>query len=313
MNKKDIEKKIYSVIDSRRDKANKLAESNLQKALEMNDFKKAYLKHRELVFEIAKNEHLGNSTEAMRKQMASQKVAMKTALKELNLQKADLEPNYYCKKCNDTGKVDGYKCQCYKTLYSKELLTLSGRDENTLATFDKADFNVFDKEQQETMKKRYKLMHEYSANLKKTTKKIVTFIGETGVGKTNLAECMAKNAIDNGYYTVYTTSIHLGQEFLKYHVAPVAQKKYLLNNYLYSDMLVIDDLGTEPVLNNVTQEYLYLIISERLLNAKNTVITTNLDLDSIRQVYGDRIFSRIADQRQGLLYNFDGADIRLKK
>ena len=68
----------------------------------------------------------------------------------------------------------------------------------------------------------------------------------------------------------------------------------------------------ENKINNVTNEYLYLVINERMQNHKKTVITTNLDFRQIQEVYGERIFSRLMHKKQSLKINFPGNDLRIK-
>ena len=58
--------------------------------------------------------------------------------------------------------------------------------------------------------------------------------------------------------------------FLSYHTSFGAEKSSYLDTVLDPDVLVIDDLGTEPILKNVTLEYLYLILSERSENTKKS-------------------------------------------
>ena len=60
--------------------------------------------------------------------------------------------------------------------------------------------------------------------------------------------------------------------------------------------MVIDDLGAERVLNNVTAQNLYTIISERQERKKPYMITTNLSLEEIGERYGDRLFSRLSSK-----------------
>ncbi len=61
-------------------------------------------------------------------------------------------------------------------------------------------------------------------------------------------------------------------------------------------MLVIDDLGTEQTYKNVTQEYLFAVLNERLTNGKKTFISTNLSLENLKDKYDNRIFSRLIQQ-----------------
>ena len=67
----------------------------------------------------------------------------------------------------------------------------------------------------------------------------------------------------------------------KYHYNYYDNLENLIDPYLTCDLLIIDDLGTEPTYKNVTKEYLYIVISERLKNNLNTIINTILGLNQI--------------------------------
>ena len=82
-------------------------------------------------------------------------------------------------------------------------------------------------------------------------------------------------------------------------------------NLLTTDLLVIDDLGTEN-LNSMKFTELYKIINTRLLSAKTkTIISTNLDLPGLFQTYDERLASRFVGYYD--IYKFYGDDIRLLK
>ena len=67
------------------------------------------------------------------------------------------------------------------------------------------------------------------------------------------------------------------------------------------DLLIIDDLGTEPMIHNITIETLLSILCQRQDMNKATVVSTNLDVlsngsmpnDTIWSVYGERFASRL--------------------
>ena len=84
----------------------------------------------------------------------------------------------------------------------------------------------------------------------------------------------------------------------------------MLDSLLDPDLLIIDDLGTEPVLRNVTKEYLLAVIQERMLKHKATLISTNLSPEQIFDRYGERLFSRITHKGKSLLINIEGNDLR---
>ena len=76
------------------------------------------------------------------------------------------------------------------------------------------------------------------------------------------------------------------------------------------DLLIIDDLGTE-VANNFTMSRLFSCINERARINRPVVISTNLNLEQIRNHYSERISSRlISNYRILTLY---GDDIRIRK
>jgi DNA replication protein DnaC len=83
--------------------------------------------------------------------------------------------------------------------------------------------------------------------------------------------------------------------------------------FLDCDVLVIDDLGTEPTIKNVTQEHIYNIINERLLNKRAFIITTNLKPSELTARYDERIANRILSKNTSYFIEFKGHDLRVKK
>ena len=126
-------------------------------------------------------------------------------------------------------------------------------------------------------------------------------------------ECMADNLIKNENIVFWTSAFNLNQLLLKYHTTFDETKLDYISNLLDADYLFIDDLGTEPILKNVTVEGLYNIISERVENNKKTIISTNLNPDEIQQTYGERIFSRLLNKSNSLCINIENKDLRLIK
>ena len=80
-----------------------------------------------------------------------------------------------------------------------------------------------------------------------------------------------------------------------------------------ADLLVIDDLGTEPLYKNVTIEYLLSLISNRLENNKHFIITTNLSSAELIERYNERLISRLSDKTKNLHIPFKTKDFRTKR
>ena len=140
----------------------------------------------------------------------------------------------------------------------------------------------------------------------------ILFFGNTGVGKTFLANCIAKELLDSSHSVIYLTAIELFKIFEKQDFNKSDDGNGLIDsNYILDcDLLIIDDLGTEFG-NSYTNSKLFYCISERILRQKSVVISTNLSLNDIRDIYSERIFSRITNSY--MLLKLFGADIRLLK
>ena len=78
-----------------------------------------------------------------------------------------------------------------------------------------------------------------------------------------------------------------------------------------AEVLMIDDLGSEPLMQNVTVEQLFNLLNERQNRQLATVISTNLDMARFRERYTERIASRLRDSRCCKVLNLIGRDIRI--
>lgn len=234
-----------------------------------------------------------------------------------------LDMQYQCIKCKDTGYIGNDKCSCFKQAISD--LLYSGSNIKTILTsenFSKFSFHYYSDDYiDETlglspltnMQKVVAGCKSFIRHFNKSHDNLL-LLGNTGVGKTFLANCIAKELLDRGYTVIYLTAFRLFDILEKYKFGKDEDSAYEASNqfayFLSCDLLIIDDLGTE--LNNAfTNSQLYLIINERLLRQKSTVISTNLSLTNINTSYGERVFSRIASSYS--VHRIIGEDIRLHK
>ncbi|MBR4745544.1 MAG: ATP-binding protein [Clostridia bacterium] len=289
----------------------RLQEFMLDNALSHKDVEKLYKKCKSLQFDIAKLKYAGSSTTQKEKSLNDTKKELYALLNKYGIDRNSLKVKYNCPICHDKGIVDGKDCECLKHEMSEILLKESGINKDKLPAFSDVYFKIFG-EQEKEIRKIYDTLQKYTNT--NTTKHVVTITGKVGVGKTHLIECMLNECVVNcNKYVIYTTAVGLNNDMLKYHTSPMDEKGDILQRYFDCDILFVDDLGTENVLKNVTCEYLYQILSERTRLNKNTIITTNLDMQQIMDVYDERIFSRIADQNNCLLIKMDGKDLRTIK
>jgi len=128
-------------------------------------------------------------------------------------------------------------------------------------------------------------------------------MGNYGCGKTHLAAAIANEAIGRGLQTYFAIAPDL-LDHLRAAYAPTSDSSYddRFESVRTVPLLVVDDLGTE----NTTpwaREKLYQIFNHRYNYRLPTVVTSNVDLDTIEP----RIRSRLSDQ-QLCHYIFIAAD-----
>lgn len=282
------------------------------KALEIPEYKSLDKQEALITIEIGKQMFLGNKTDALEKQLDFVKSQKAEVLKNHNLDISDFTPKFECNNCKDTGFVDGKMCDCLVQNYFNKLMEISNITFDNIPLISDYSYKCYDDEKTK-MASIKKSMITFVDNLKTAQTRNIVFMGNTGVGKTYLAKSIAKTAMSKGNTVIFMTSFNLNNEFLKSHLSNELDKIKLLNNYINCDLLVIDDLGSEPKLKNVTSEYLLILINERIARKKATIITTNLEPDNIMSIYGQRFASRIFNKQDSTLIKITGKDLRTSK
>ncbi|HEY0633687.1 MAG TPA: IS21-like element helper ATPase IstB [Thermoleophilaceae bacterium] len=96
--------------------------------------------------------------------------------------------------------------------------------------------------------------------------------GQSGVGKTMLAQNLALQAIGKGFTVSFSTLGAALADLLKQESLPAVERR--LRRYTAPDLLVLDEIGYLPC-DSRSADLLYNIISRRH-EKKSTVVTTNL-------------------------------------
>ncbi|HBZ03899.1 MAG TPA: replicative DNA helicase loader DnaI [Lachnospiraceae bacterium] len=232
-----------------------------------------------------------------------------------------LEPIYSCKLCKDEGFVNGHICSCVKNIRARELYNRS----NLNSVFKRENFSTFSLDVYSKEKYEGHQATPYqnaSIILKRAINYVKNFdsehgniliYGRTGLGKTFISNCIAKELLDNAHSVLYLSANELFEQILSRYIMTKERSSALTTIYEYvydSELLIIDDLGTE-VLSSFVKSQLFEILNKRMINDKATIITTNLDLATLEDRYGERIMSRIA--KDYVLYPLYGDDIRYHK
>ena len=130
-----------------------------------------------------------------------------------------------------------------------------------------------------------------------------------------MSNCIAKELLKKGKTVLYQTAPIMLDTIIDYKFGKQnVPNKNILKSVLESDLLIIDDLGTES-LNSMKLSELFNIINTRILNLNQkitkTIISTNLNIQDIFRNYEERIGSRIAGYYD--IYCFFGDDLRFHR
>ncbi|SJZ61778.1 ATP-binding protein [Garciella nitratireducens] len=272
------------------------------------------------------------SVQADPKQIKKQIKQLKEKTIDLQMERAEilasngypvdyLEIKYDCPQCQDTGYIGIKRCKCFE----QRLIDKAYDQSNLHDLLEKENFDTFciDYYSDEPF-----AGHELSprknietilldcityANHFEHHNKNLFFYGSPGLGKTFLSHAIAKDVLEKGKIVLYQTASDL-IDFIRKNKFDFDQSHQeetsLLERIFESDLLIIDDLGTEYLTEFAKME-LFNVINKRLLTKKKMIISTNLSLRELQEKYPNRLTSRILGNFE--LYKFYGEDIRIKK
>ena len=257
----------------------------------------------------------------LRENVASLKAEKNSILEDNNIPKNYLEMSYNCEKCHDTGIVDGKECSCFKQrlvdkAYDQSNLKPTLKVEN----FDFFDFRYYSTEvdekmgmsPRENMQRIFGTCVNFTRNFDTSFQNLLLY-GSTGLGKTFLCNCIAKELLNKGKTVMYVTASQLFKLIEEDRFNRIGDEdipSHYMDDILSVDLFIIDDLGTE-FSTILSSSELFNIVNTRLLNKKSVIISTNLSLQDIANQYSDRIVSRIIGNYTSM--EFFGDDIRVIK
>lgn len=229
------------------------------------------------------------------------------------------DPIYTCPDCQDTGFIDGKRCHCFLQASIDLVYTQS----NLKKILSKENFETFSFDYYSdievnpatgltslaTAQKAVAICKHFIDTFDQEFSNLL-FYGDTGIGKTFLSNCVAKELLDSGHSVIYFTAFQLFDILSKNVFEKDADAIAANQNIFDCDLLIIDDLGTE-LANSFTTSQLFLCLNERILRQKSTLISTNLNMNQIADIYSERVLSRISSSY--IVMKLFGDDIRMKK
>ena len=215
--------------------------------------------------------------------------------------------------------ADGRKCACFRRAETELLYEQSNLKEILLEdNFEHFSLQYYSDEAinessglsaRQTAAFALKCAREFVAGFSDSFTNLC-FYGDTGVGKTFLSHCIAKELIEAGFSVLYLTAFEFFEQLEQHKFSSSDESEEAYRHLFECDLLIIDDLGTE-LTNSFVSSQLFLCINERILRKKSSIISTNLSLEQFAETYSERTFSRIFSHYQ--MIRLFGNDIRIQK
>jgi len=187
--------------------------------------------------------------ENMKEKLSKLQKKYDNELNKMGINKFEIEPKFECEICQDTGVIKAgdliVSCKCFKQEIINETYKQSNinkLDEENFETFDIGYYsNKRDKEKYGTEKSPLeniegikKIALKFAENIDLKEQKNLLFVGNTGLGKTFIANCIAKKVLTNGKTVVYQTAPVLMDKVIEYKFSydKAADKKEQYEKFL---------------------------------------------------------------------------------
>ena len=294
----------------------------------LNDRVSLFRKHADAAF--AYPENAVRIAKTLQKKIAGLQSELRERLASSGFPEDYLQPVYDCALCHDTGFVGDpvrERCTCFFTYLQKEIAVKTGHGLAPWETFAAYDETIYadtplesgprtpirenggDSQRRYTARLR-NICFEYANLFPDNPRKNLLFLGKSGLGKTYLMNCVGNAVMEKGVSVLKLTAYQLTERMraMVFERAPEA-----MTLLMETPLLLLDDLGAEPMIPNITIEQLFALLNERELRGLHTVISSNLHADELKARYTERITSRLYDRRTTATLVFKGQDVRLRK
>ena len=213
-----------------------------------------------------------------------------------------------------TGEGAQRYCSCVLNAAALKLREATGIREDF--TFERFDLSLFPDTplptlqgtQRELMQLRRDQCLAYTQDFPGSEGRSLLLTGGTGLGKTYLMHAVANALVDRGSTVMTVTAYQLVRASLDRQEGQDA-----LALYSDADLLLIDDLGSEPLYQKITVETLFALINDRMARLQPLAFSTNLTPAELYDRYGARLASRLMDRSVVRVLRLEGQDVRLQR
>jgi DNA replication protein DnaC len=255
--------------------------------------------------------------------------------RELTIGRQGIAPDFdqirpICPICRDIGNDGSRRCQCYRQILVPLLSAQANLRNLNGQTFANFDETLFSDEAEATRNKSGRspraqilalrqVCEQYVSRFDQLEQRNLLFVGPPGTGKTYLMSCIANALLAQGRSVLYVTAPMLFEIMSNYRTLLASfhpdeirfeQANALHDLVHYADLLLVDDLGTEPAAASRYADLLG-IIDHRSGSGLHTMISSNADPGALRDTYDERLLSRLMGSFA--IYRFFGSDVRLER
>lgn len=230
-----------------------------------------------------------------------------------------LEMRYDCPLCRDTGFIDGVRCACFK----KAAIDLLYSEYSISHVLEKENFRNFSfdwysdtiqneltgRTERQTARDAVMRAKHFISNAGRPDNNLYIY-GNTGVGKTFLTHCIAREMLDRSYSSLYFSARDFFDLLADATFGRDGRNSTHSQMIIDCDFLTIDDLGTEMT-NSFAASQLFHVLNERIAKNRSTIISTNMTPEEFSAAYSQRIYSRLLSHYKFI--KLVGTDIRIQK
>ena len=153
----------------------------------------------------------------------------------------------------------------------------------------------------------FEIAQTYATNISRNVREgaNLVFIGNVGTGKTHLACGIARAALDAGHSALYLRVADLiGMVREAWRPDSKKSERKVYREICDVDLLVIDEVGVQAGSEN-EQQILFNVINSRNEQMRPMILISNLTVDGIKKLLGERSHDRIAENGRAVIFDWD--------